>query len=133
MDDKSIASAFSLSIYPKHKKIIEKHRKTNNIRSDAAAIQDIIEQYWKLKFKGIKRDAVIFIVYPIIFCVFSLFCTTSLNKVIGISIREGYIFVGELKLLQGIFSAIGFISVGVLAMCFMFFFNNLYKRGIYGD
>lgn len=122
----------SFSLYDKHKKIIVDHQKVNKIRTEAAALQDIIEQYQKLKYKGVKRDAVIFILYPIIICVFSLFCTLSINNIIKISVNEGFVFVSELKLLQGVFNAIGFITVGILAMCMIFFFHNMYNRGIYG-
>ena len=128
-----ISQSKSISYYQEHQTIIDKYKKDNNIRNDATAIQKIIEDYPKLKYVNIKRDAVIFILYPIIFCIFSLYCTISINKIIDLSFKNEYIFVPELSLLQGVFSAIGFISVGLLAMCFIFFFHNMYNRGIYGD
>jgi hypothetical protein len=121
INQRSIPVSFSL--YDKHKKIITEHQKTNKIRSEAAALQDIIEQYQKLKNKGLGKNIMIFIFYPAIICTFSLFCTLSINNIINLSLKNEYLIVPEMGLLQAVFSAVGFISVGVLAMCFMFFMH----------
>ena len=131
MDEKTNASSFSLSIYDKHRKIIEKYKKKYRTKSEAAAIQGIIEQYHKLIHKGLKKDLVLFVVYPIIFCVFSLFYTININKVITISNENEYVLIPEVFLLQGVSTAIGFITVGILAMGFIFFNHVMRER--YGN
>ena len=48
-------------------------------------------------------------------------------------IAKNYTHIGELATLETIYTALGFLTLGILAMCMIFFFNNFYNRGLYGD
>lgn len=127
------AQKFSISLYPRHIDKIQKHRKDNNFNSDAASLQNIIDQYFKHKHTGMKRDAIIFILYPIILCIFSLYGSNSISKIMDKLIAKNYTHIGELATLETIYTAFGFITLGILVTCMIIFFNNLYNRGTYGD
>ena len=127
------AQKFSISLYPSHIDKVLKHKKENNFKSDAASLQSIIDQHSKNRFADIKRDIIILIIYPIVLCSFSLYGSRSISKIIDKLIAKNYTHIGELATLETIYTAFGFITLGILATCMIIFFNNLYNRGTYGD
>lgn len=125
------AQPFNISLYPKHIEKIQKHRTRNKLKSDAASLQDIIDKYFKQKDTGIKKDAIILVVYPIILCIFSLYGANSITKIMDKLIAKNYTHIGELATLETIYSSLGFITLGILAMCMIFFINQVKVK--YGD
>ena len=133
MSESPNAQKFSVSLYPRHIEKISKHRTENNLSSDAASLQSIIDIFYKKKHGNIKKDILILIIYPIILCSFSLYGSNSINNVIESLLAKNYTHIGELAMLETIFTAFGFITFGILTTCMIIFLNNYYKRGTYGD
>jgi len=133
MAESQNAKPYNISLYPKHIDKIQKHKKENNISTDAASLQNIIDQYFKKKSIDIKRDIIILIVYPIILCSFSLYGSRSISKIIDKLLAKNYTHIGELATLETIYTAFGFITLGILVTCIYIFLNNFYNRGTYGD
>ena len=127
------AIPFNISLYPKHIEKIQKHRTRNNLKTDAASLQNIIDRHFKKKSLDIKRDIIILIIYPIILCSFSLYGSRSISNIINQLIAKNYTHIGELATLETIYMAFGFITLGILATCMIIFFNNFYNRGTYGN
>ena len=123
------ATSFNVSLYPKHIDKIQEHRTKNNFKSDAASLQNIIDRYFKHKDAGIKKDAIILVLYPVILCIFSLYGAISISKIIDKLIAKNYTHIGELATLETTYVAFGFVTLGILASCMIVFFHKFY----YGD
>ena len=106
------AQGKSFSFYKEDLEKVEKYAKDTE-RTVSEALRYIINTFLDTEYRSIKKDAIFFIVYPSLFCIFFLFGSFSTENLINILVQKGYYF-DELYLLNRIFNIMGFGALSYL-------------------
>ena len=120
------AKSVTLSLYQRHIDKVQKHRGEQKYGSDAASLQNIIDSFEKKV--SIKKDFIILFLFPVVLCGFSLFCSISLSRIIDALVVRGVTDIGELLFLETVYGSLGFVTLGILGMCFVVFFGYTMKK-----
>jgi len=115
-NNQSKAIPQTISLYNTHISAVKSFAKYNNIRDTSKAYQYIIEDFFTKDDKKIKRDFILYLVVPIIFCIFTTFVNISTSNVYTNLLKNG-IYYHELKILSDIFLILSVLSVSILAAC----------------
>lgn len=111
IDDRAIA--VNISLYPKQIENVRIFTEATKCRSLSEAYQYIIDDFFNKDKEQLKKQLMIYLFWPIIFCTFASFASIFTGNVNGILIKQGLYF-DELYTLSQIFMVIGFGSVGIL-------------------
>jgi hypothetical protein len=111
-DDKAIG--VNISLYPKQIENVRIFSGGNKFHSLSEAYQYIIDDFFNKDKEQLKKQLMVYLFWPIVFCAFASFASIFTGKVNGILIKQGLYF-DELYTLSQIFMVIGFGSVGILA------------------
>jgi len=113
MEENTVAKAEkpSYSLYPSHTEKISSYAKNNNFRSDSAALQYIIDEFFKQKNK-IMGIFMLYIGYPLIIVSLMLFVYLMTHNVNEILIGKDFYF-NELYILDQVFLIMGMGALGI--------------------
>lgn len=112
MADKTLR--FSISLYESQYNKIKKYvKESKNFNSDSSFFQHIINSYFKRKKSSLTKNIALYLIYPIIFCIFSLFGSISTQNLQEILLGKD-IYFAELFYLNRTFTVLGFGTLGFL-------------------
>ncbi|MBE3095358.1 MAG: hypothetical protein IMZ52_10040 [Actinobacteria bacterium] len=107
------AIGVSISLYPKQIENVRVFSEATKANSLAEAYQYIIDDFFNRDRKQLKKEFMVYLFYPIIFCAFASLSAVFTSNVNKILLEKG-IYFNELYILSQVFLIIGFGSISVL-------------------
>lgn len=77
------------------------------------ATRDIVNSFFEIEQKNMKKDIVFFFIYPIVLCVFTLYGAIATENLVDVLIEKGMYF-DELYILNRIFNIMSFGALSFL-------------------
>jgi hypothetical protein len=110
-DDRAIG--VNISLYPKQIENVRIFSESTKCDSLSEAYQYVIDDFFNRDRKQLKKEFMIYLFYPIIFCAFASLSAVFTSNVNRILLEKGLYF-NELYILSQAFLVIGFGSISIL-------------------
>lgn len=130
------AVGVNISLYQSQYNKVKKFAKTKNFRSDAAAFQYILDDFFKKSRKKILKDFMVYAGYPVIFAGLMLYISLSTQKINELLVKNAVLsdvianmlsdtgILYDLMVQNQIFYIIGFAWIGIGIAGFAVFFSK---------
>lgn len=114
----------SISLYKSQIHKVEQFlRHTKKYKSLASFFQFLVDDYFKTSNKGLLKDFMIYLGYPIILMTLMLYVAKSTDDVNQLLINKGF-FYSDLTYLSNMFFIIGFLFLGITMTCAYFWYSK---------
>jgi len=105
----------SLYLQPEDLNLLDRIASVKNVGLSEAA-HHVFREYDSWEDRQVKKDFVFYLVYPLVFMVFSTAVSVLTEHLVGILMEKGFYF-NELYLFNRVFNVISFGSISIFIAC----------------